>query len=99
MCRSIPLYELLLKEILNFFPFLLDDLPLRAHFLAITEFPDSISAAAISIAFAAGGAVSNIQTTPLLTAAQTVEALRKAGTCGYKFITSEAAASGTSAGH
>jgi uncharacterized protein with GYD domain len=67
--------------------------------LAITEFPDNISAAAISIAFAAGGAVSNIQTTPLLTAAQAVEALRKAGTCGYKSITSEAVASGTSAGH
>jgi uncharacterized protein with GYD domain len=66
--------------------------------LAITEFPDNISAAAISIAFAAGGAVSNIQTTPLLTAAQTVEALRKAATCGYKSVTSEAAA-GTSAGH
>jgi uncharacterized protein with GYD domain len=64
--------------------------------LAITEFPDNISAAAISIAFAAGGAVSN--TTWLLTAAQAVEALRKAGTCGYKSITSEAA-SGTSAGH
>jgi uncharacterized protein with GYD domain len=56
--------------------------------LAITEFPDNLSAAAISIAFVAGGAVSNIQTTPLLTAAQAVEALRKAGTCGYKSITS-----------
>ena len=55
-------------------------------------------AAAIAIAFAAGGAVSNIQTTPLLTTAQAVEALRRAGTCGYKSITSEAA-SGTSAGH
>lgn len=66
--------------------------------LAITEFPDNISAAAISMAFAAGGAVSNIQTTPLLTAAQAVEALRKAGTCGYKSITSDAA-TGTSAGH
>ena len=66
--------------------------------LAITEFPDTLSAAAIAIAFAAGGAVSNIQTTPLLTAAQAVEALRRAGTCGYKSITSEAA-SGTSAGH
>jgi uncharacterized protein with GYD domain len=65
--------------------------------LAITEFPDNISAAAISIAFAAGGAVANIQTTPLLTAVQAVEALRKAGTCGYKSIISEAA-SGTSAG-
>jgi hypothetical protein len=49
------------------------------------------------MAFAGGGAVSNIQTTPLLTAAQAVEALRKAGTSGYKSITADSAA-GTSAG-
>lgn len=60
--------------------------------IAITEMPDNISAAAIAIAFAAGGAVANIQTTPLMTAAQTVEALRKAGTCGYKSIVGESAA-------
>jgi uncharacterized protein with GYD domain len=55
--------------------------------LAITEMPDNISAAALAIAFAAGGSVHSIQTTPLMTAAQTVEALRKAGTCGYKSVT------------
>jgi uncharacterized protein with GYD domain len=55
--------------------------------LAITEMPDNINAAAIAIAFAAGGAVSNIRTTPLLTASQAVEALRRAGLCGYKSIT------------
>jgi uncharacterized protein with GYD domain len=55
--------------------------------LAITEMPDNISAAAIAIAFAAGGAVEYIRTTPLLTASQAVEALRKAGTCGYRSIT------------
>lgn len=60
--------------------------------IAITDMPDNISAAAIAIAFAAGGAVSNIQTTPLMTAAQTIEALRKAGTCGYKSILAEGAA-------
>jgi uncharacterized protein with GYD domain len=65
--------------------------------LAITEFPDSIAAAAISIAFAAGGAVSKIETTPLLTAAQAVEALRKAGTSGYHPITVKS--STTAAGH
>jgi|SRR6202022_135546 uncharacterized protein with GYD domain len=65
--------------------------------IAITEMPDNISAAAISIAFAAGGSVQNIQTTPLMTAAQAIEALRKAGTCGYKPITAgaTAAAAGT----
>jgi uncharacterized protein with GYD domain len=68
------------------------------HFdvLAITEFPDNISAAAIAIAFAGGGAVSDIQTIPLLTAAQAVEALRKASSCGYRSITGETA-SGTAA--
>lgn len=65
--------------------------------LAITEMPDTISAAAISMAFAGGGAVSHIQTTPLLTAAQAVEALRKASASGYKSITADSAA-GTSAG-
>jgi uncharacterized protein with GYD domain len=62
--------------------------------LAITEMPDNISAAAISIAFAAGGAVQHIQTTPLMTAAQMIESLRKAGTCGYKSITATGAAAG-----
>ena len=65
--------------------------------LAITEMPDTISAAAISMAFAGGGAVSRIQTTSLLTGAQALEALRKAGTSGYKSITSDLAA-GASAG-
>jgi uncharacterized protein with GYD domain len=65
--------------------------------LAITEFQDNITAAAIAIAFAAGGAVSDIQTIPLLTAAQAVEALRKASTCGYRPITAETA-TGTTAG-
>ena len=54
--------------------------------IAITEMPDNISAAAIAIAFAAGGAVASIQTTPLMTAAQAIEAMRKAGTCGYKSV-------------
>jgi uncharacterized protein with GYD domain len=60
--------------------------------IAITEMPDNIAAAAIAIAFAAGGSVQSIQTTPLMTAAQAVEALRKAGTCGYKSITGSASA-------
>jgi uncharacterized protein with GYD domain len=60
--------------------------------IAITEMPDNITAAALSMAFAGGGAVQSIQTTPLMTAAQAVEALRKAGTCGYKSITAPASA-------
>ena len=64
--------------------------------LVITEMPDNIAAAAIAIAFAAGGAVQSIQTTPLMTSAQTVEALRRAGTCGYKPITGTSLAAGGS---
>lgn len=60
--------------------------------LAITEMPDNVSAAAIAIAFAAGGAVAHEQTTPLLTAPEAIEALRKAGACGYKSILADAAA-------
>jgi uncharacterized protein with GYD domain len=60
--------------------------------IAITDMPDNISAAALAIAFAGGGAVQSIHTTPLMTAAQAVEALRKAGTCGYKAITAGASA-------
>src|SRR5580704_14680227 len=54
--------------------------------IAITEMPDNVSAAAIAIAFAAGGAVAHVQTTPLMTAAQAIEAMRKAATCGYKSV-------------
>jgi uncharacterized protein with GYD domain len=54
--------------------------------VAITEMPDNVSAAAISIAFAAGGAVRNTKTTPLMTTAETVEALKKAGSSGYRSI-------------
>lgn len=63
--------------------------------LLITDMPDNISAAAIAIAFAAGGAVANIQTTPLMTAEETLQALRTAGTCGYKsMVAGSAAAAG-----
>ena len=54
--------------------------------IAITEMPDNMCAAAIAIAFAAGGAVAHVQTTPLMTTAQAIEAMRKAGSCGYKSI-------------
>ena len=63
--------------------------------LAITEMPDTISAAAISMAFAGGGAVSKVNTTALLTGSQALEALRKAGASGYKSITMESATGAT----
>jgi uncharacterized protein with GYD domain len=61
--------------------------------VAITEMPDAVSAAAIAIAFAAGGACKNVKTTPLLTAAEGIEAMKKAANSTYKPITLAAAAS------
>jgi uncharacterized protein with GYD domain len=58
----------------------------------ITEMPDNVTAAAISLAFAAGGACRTSQTTALMTAAEAMEAMRKAQSCGYKPITASAAA-------
>jgi uncharacterized protein with GYD domain len=57
----------------------------------ITEMPDNVSAAAIALAFAGGGALRSCQTTALLTTAETIDAMRKAGTCGYKSVTASAA--------
>jgi hypothetical protein len=50
----------------------------------IAEFPNNVSAAALAIAAAAGGAVKSINTTPLMEAAEGLEAIRKAGTSGYR---------------
>jgi hypothetical protein len=63
----------------------------------ITEMPDNVSAAAIALAFAAGGALKSCETTPLMTTAEAMDALRMANTCGYKSITA-GAASAASAG-
>ena len=60
----------------------------------ITEMPNNVSAAAIALAFAAGGACRNCQTTTLMTSAEAMEAMRKAATCGYKPVTAGAAAAG-----
>lgn len=52
--------------------------------VGIGEFPDDNSAAAFSMAVAAGGAVKSIKTTPLMTVAEGVNAMRKAKRVGYK---------------
>ena len=52
--------------------------------VVITEMPDNVSAAGISIAFAGGGACKSVETTPLLTREEALEAIHKAGTSGYK---------------
>jgi uncharacterized protein with GYD domain len=51
--------------------------------VAILQMPDNVSAAALAIAFSAGGALKTAKTTPLLSAEQGVEAMKKAATCGY----------------
>ena len=50
----------------------------------ILQMPDNVSAAALSIGFAAGGALRAVKTTPLLTATEALEAMKKAGTSGYR---------------
>ena len=56
--------------------------------VVITEMPNNVNAAAIAIAFAAGGACKNVQTTPLLSTAEALEAVKKAKECGYRALTS-----------
>jgi uncharacterized protein with GYD domain len=52
--------------------------------IVIAELPDNVSAAAISMAFAGGGACKAVQTTPLMSPEEALQALRKAGECGYR---------------
>ena len=48
------------------------------------DMPDNVTAASFSIAAAAGGALSAIRTTPLMTVAEGTQAMRKAATSAYK---------------
>lgn len=52
--------------------------------VAILQMPDNVTAAALAIAFNAGGALKTAKTTPLLSTEQAVEAMKKAATCGYR---------------
>jgi len=52
--------------------------------IGVVEMPNNVSAAAFAIAISAGGACRNVKTTPLLTIEEGVEAMKQAGTCGYK---------------
>lgn len=56
--------------------------------VAIVDMPDHVAAAAIAMAFAAGGACRAVKTTPLLTATEGIEALKQAASSGYKPATS-----------
>jgi len=57
--------------------------------VGVLEMPDNVSAAAFSVAVAAGGACKNVKTTPLLTLPDAMEAMKKAGTSGYKPVTAK----------
>jgi uncharacterized protein with GYD domain len=50
----------------------------------ICEMPDNVSAAAVSLSAAAGGAVKAIKTTPLMSAQEGVAAMQKASGTGYQ---------------
>ena len=52
--------------------------------VGVVDMPDSVSAAAFSMAVAAGGACKDVKTTPLLTTQEGIEAMKKAAACGYK---------------
>jgi uncharacterized protein with GYD domain len=45
--------------------------------VGIVEAPDNVSAAAISLAFSAGGALKSCRTTPLMTVQEGMDAMRK----------------------
>jgi uncharacterized protein with GYD domain len=48
------------------------------------EAPDNVSMAAVAIAIGSGGALSKIETTVLLTVEETIEALRRVQSIGYR---------------
>ena len=50
----------------------------------IVEMPSNVNAMALSMAFSAGGTVKKVNTTPLLTAEESLEAMKKASTAGYQ---------------
>ena len=48
------------------------------------EAPDNVSVAAVALAITAGGALSSLETTVLMTVEETIEALQKAKQIGYQ---------------
>ena len=50
----------------------------------VLQMPDNVGAAALSIAFASGGALKTVKTTPLLTSTEALEAMKRAGAAGYR---------------
>jgi uncharacterized protein with GYD domain len=54
--------------------------------VGIMEMPDNVSAAALAIALSAGGACKSIKTTPLLTVAEGMAAMKLSSKSGYKAV-------------
>ncbi|TML39040.1 MAG: GYD domain-containing protein [Actinobacteria bacterium] len=52
--------------------------------VVVCEFPDNVTAAAFSAAASAGGSVKAFKTTPLMTMADAVKAMKKAGASNYE---------------
>ena len=60
----------------------------ESDIVGILEMPANTNAAAFAMAIAAGGACTNVKTTPLLQLEEGLEAMKLAATCGYKPATS-----------
>ena len=58
----------------------------ESDIVGIVDMPNNVSAAAFAIALGAGGACTNVRTTPLMTTEEGIEAMKKAGSCGYKAV-------------
>jgi uncharacterized protein with GYD domain len=52
--------------------------------VVLVDLPDNVSAAALALAVAGGGALKSVKTTPLLSVEEGTAAAKKAGTSGYK---------------
>ena len=52
--------------------------------IGVVDMPDNVSAAAFAIAISGGGACKTVKTTPLLSLEEGMQAMKKAGKCGYK---------------
>ena len=51
--------------------------------VVLVDLPSSVNAAAFAMSIAAGGACKSVKTTPLLSAEESMEAMKKAGAAGY----------------
>ena len=60
--------------------------------IVIVDMPSNIEASAIALAVAGGGSCKSVKTTPLLSAAETLEAVKRAAGSGYQPVSAAAAA-------